>query len=291
MKRTEKILPYLALITGILCLSLSSLFVRWAKAPGPVSSLYRMSLATLILLPFFLGKVKKGPGLSLNAVPFAILGGLFVAIDHGIWSTALNITRVANATLLNNIAPLWVALIAVIFWKERLGGKFWLGLFLTLTGAVVVFGNDLIHNPHLSIGDLLAIISSLAYAGYFLVTQRGREKLDALSYIWIVDLASACFLLIGNLAMGNPLSGFDTNTYLAFFGSALISQAIGYFSVGYALGHVPASIVAPTMIAQPIITALLAIPLAGEPLAAGQWIGGLTVLAGIYLVNISRSKS
>jgi drug/metabolite transporter (DMT)-like permease len=291
MKRTEKILPYLALITGILCLSLSSLFVRWAKAPGPVSSLYRMSLATLILLPFFLGKVKKGPELSRSAIPFAILGGLFVAIDHGIWSTALNITRVANATLLNNIAPLWVALIAVIFWKERLGGKFWLGLFLTLSGAVIVFGNDLIHNPHLSVGDLLAIISSLAYAGYFLVTQRGREKLDALSYIWIVDLASAFFLLIGNLAMGNPLSGFDTNTYLAFFGSALISQALGYFSVGYALGHVPASIVAPTMIAQPIITALLAIPLAGEPLAAGQWIGGLTVLAGIYLVNISRSKS
>jgi drug/metabolite transporter (DMT)-like permease len=42
--------------------------------------------------------------------------------------------------------------------------------------------------------------------------------------------------------------------------------------------------------AQPVLTALMAIPLAGEPLLLPQWIGGLIVLSGIYLVNISRQK-
>ena len=62
---------------------------------------------------------------------------------------------------------------------------------------------------------------------------------------------------------------------------------IGYFSVGYALGHLPASIVSPTMITQPVITALIAIPLAGEFLLTGQWIGGLVTLFGIFLINRS----
>ena len=46
---------------------------------------------------------------------------------------------------------------------------------------------------------------------------------------------------------------------LAFLGAGLFSQVVGYFAVGYALGHLPASIVAPSMIAQPVITSPLAI--------------------------------
>jgi drug/metabolite transporter (DMT)-like permease len=68
----------------------------------------------------------------------------------------------------------------------------------------------------------------------------------------------------------------------------LVSQVGGYLSIGYALGHLPASIVAPTLIGQPVVTALLAFPLLGEALRTQQWIGGLVVLLGIYLVHRSR---
>jgi drug/metabolite transporter (DMT)-like permease len=62
----------------------------------------------------------------------------------------------------------------------------------------------------------------------------------------------------------------------------------GYLALGYALGHLPASVVSPTMLGQPVLTALLAIPILGESLHPVQWIGGLVVLGGIYLVNRSR---
>ena len=77
---------------------------------------------------------------------------------------------------------------------------------------------------------------------------------------------------------------------MTFLGAALISQIIGYFSVGYALGHLPASVVSPTMIAQPMLTALLAIPLAGELLTVEVVLGGIFVLTGIYLVNRNSSS-
>lgn len=78
--------------------------------------------------------------------------------------------------------------------------------------------------------------------------------------------------------------------YLAFLGAALVSQIGGYLAVGYALGYLRASLVAPTMLGQPVVTALLAIPLLGETLGMGQVIGGVAVLAGIYLVHASREK-
>ncbi|NMB89835.1 MAG: DMT family transporter, partial [Chloroflexi bacterium] len=123
------------------------------------------------------------------------------------------------------------------------------------------------------------------------ITQRGRRFWDSLAYIWLVSLTSAIVLLGVNLSGGQPLAGFSTQTYLSFLGAGLISQVIGYISVGYALGRLPASVVAPTMILQPVITALMAIPLAGEALALPQLAGGLAVLGGIYLVNLSQQTT
>jgi len=277
----------IALGIGVLALCLSALYIRWADAPGMITSFYRMLFATAVMLPVFLHRIRQ-PGarpMSRADLWLPVLGGLFSALDHGFMSTSVQTTRVANATLLNNLSPIWVALVTWLVWKKRLSGVFWLGLGLSLAGAVIVFSNDLINNPHLGRGDLLAIFASLFYAGYFLATQRGREHFDTLEYTSLAVAACTFFLLLFNLAVGNPLSGYSTQTYLIFLAAALISQVTGYFAITYALGHLPAAIVSPTMIAQPVITALLAIPLFGEALLPAQWIGGLVVLTGIYLVN------
>lgn len=281
------IFPYLALGVGVLGLSLSALFVRWSTAAGVVTTFYRMGLAGLFLTPFYLRQpVKNRVPPALLLVP--ILGGVFAALDHATWSTAIGLTRVANATLLNNTAPIWVGLVAWFIFRERLKKIFWAGLALTMGGAVIVLGSDAIKQPSLSWGDLLALASGLFYAAYYLVTQRGRRSLNALSYIWVADLTSCVTLLAISLAFRLPLSGFPPSTYLAFLGAALFSQVAGHLSLSYALGILPASVVAPTMIAQPVLTALLAIPLLGEALQPGQWIGGICVLAGIYIVNRSQ---
>lgn len=287
----QKILPYAALGFGVLVLSLSGLFVRWAQAPGPVTSFYRMAIAGLILLPVLLLRNRaSGAGFLGCLRPqrwlvFPAAGGLLTALDHSTWSTAVNTTRVANATLLNNIAPLWVALFAALAWRERLRGRFWLGLAVALSGAAVVLSGDMLFSPQQNGGNMLALLSSLFYAGYFLVTQRGRSRMDALTYVCLVDVFAALGLLGINQAFGMPLSGFSSITWLVFLIAALVSQIGGYFAIAYALGHLPASVVSPTMVMQPVLSALLAFVFAGESLAPLQWAGGLVAVAGIYLVN------
>jgi drug/metabolite transporter (DMT)-like permease len=283
-------LPYLALVFGVVALGFSALFVRWANAPGPVMGFYRLGLSTLILIPFFIMRRRNGIALSWTMLVFPILGGILTALDHGFWNTAVNYTTAANAALLANTAPLWVALFAWLVWKERLKTAFWIGLLLTLAGAAVVLGTDFLRHSNFGIGDLLAITAGIFYAGYFLVTQRGRVHWDTLSYIWIVGLVSSICLLGISLGLDMPITGYPVQSYLAFLAAAVVSQIGGYLAVGYALGHLPASIVSPTMLGQPVVTALLAIPLLGETLQAAQLFGGVTVLAGIYIVHASRDK-
>jgi drug/metabolite transporter (DMT)-like permease len=285
---THRVLPYLALLVGVLCLSLSALFGRWANAPGVVTSFFRMGLATIILLPFFLRRTRPA-SFSGRFWWFAVLGGFFAGLDHGTWGTAINFTRVANATLLNNTAPIWVALFAWLVLREKLSRPFWIGLALTMAGALVVLGNDLLHQPHLGWGDMIALLSGVFYAGYFLSGQRARQGMATITYVGVGNAVSALTLLAIALLFKMPLTGFDDRTIFAFLGAAIISQVCGHFSLNYALGHLPASVVSPTMIAQPVLTALLAIPLVGEPLSAGQYIGGVAVLAGITIVNRSKT--
>ena len=277
---------------GIICLSFSAMFGKWANAPGPVIGFYRIGLATVILLPVFLyRKHKNGVKLPKAVLLLPILGGIFTAFDHGTWNSSLRYTSAANATLLGNTAPLWVALFSWLVFRQKLRGLFWLGLALALGGAVTVLGSDFIRHPTIGLGDLLAMAAGVFYAGYFIVTERGRQKLDTLSYVWLVDLIAAFTLLLITLGMKMPLTGYPTQSWLSFLGAALVSQVGGYLSIGYALGHLPASIVSPTLIGQPVVTALLAIPLLGEALRTEQWLGGLVVLVGIYLVHRSREGS
>ena len=285
-------LPYLALIIGIICLSFSAMFGKWANAPGPVIGFYRIGLATIILLPVFLyRKYRYHVKLPTSSLLFPLLGGIFTAFDHGTWNSSLRFTSAANATLLGNTAPLWVALISWLIFRQRLRGLFWIGLACALAGAVTVLGSDFILHPTIGLGDLLAIAAGVFYAGYFVVTERGRQRLDTLSYVWLVDLVAAFTLLLITLGMRMLLTGYPAQSYLAFLGAALVSQVGGYLSIGYALGHLPASVVSPTLIGQPVVTAILAIPLLGEGLRIEQWTGGLVVLLGIYLVHRSREGS
>jgi len=283
--------PYIALAIGIGALSLSAMFVRWAQAPGVVTGFYRLLFSTILLTPFFIRQqIDLGP-IDKKYVFFPLFAGVFTAFDFALWNSSLKYTTAANATLLGNTAPLWVALAAFFFFREKLRGIFLLGLVIALAGAALVMGGDFLTHPTLGVGDLMASTAAIFYAAYQLITQRGRQYIDPLRYIWLVGVSATIGILVMNLVLGNSLTGYSAQTWIIFLVMAVVSQIIGYLSITYALGHFPASIVSPTLIGQPVLTTILAIPLLGEIPNAIQWIGGAIALAGIYIVNQSHLQT
>jgi drug/metabolite transporter (DMT)-like permease len=287
MHPTQTVKAYLALMAGILALLVAPFFVRFAEAPGPVTAFYRMGVATLV--PFFLRSKPTQPETKARRIYLVpALAGACLAIEQILWATGLKITLVANSALLTNISPLWVALGAWFFFHEKLTGSFWLGLALVLGGIAGVVGSDIFLHAAINTGDSLCILASFFYAGYYLATQRGRQQISTLRYTWLVSLSAGITLLIYLLAAGMSVWDYPLQTYLIFLGAGLITQVIGYLAIGYAMGHLPAAVVTPTLIVQVLLVTILAVPIFGEKLAVYQWLSGLVVLAGIVLVNRSR---
>lgn len=287
----NRFFPYIALAIGITALSLSAMFVRWSDAPGPMTGFYRVLISTFFLTPFFLRQQKTLEPIDKKYLAIPLIAGIFTAFDFAFWNSSLKYTTAANATLLGNTSPLWVALFALFFFREKLRGIFWMGLALALAGAALVMGSDFLTHPTLGIGDLMASIAAIFYASYQLTTQRGRRHIDPFRYMWLVGVSATLGMFIINIVLGYSFTGYSTQTWIIFFVTAIISQMIGYLAITYALGHLPASIVSPTLIGQPILTTILAIPLLGEIPNAIQWIGGAIALAGIYIVNQSHLQT
>ena len=287
----NKFIPYIALAVGISALSLSAMFVRWAEAPGPITGFYRLLISTILFTPLFIRQQKQLEPINKKYLIFPLFAGIFTAFDFAFWNSSLKYTTAANATLLGNTSPLWVALFAFFILREKLRRSFWFGLIIALAGAALVMGSDFLLHPTLGLGDLMASAAAIFYASYQLTTQRGRKYIDPFRYIWLIGVSATISMFIMNLSLGNSFTGYSTQTWVIFFVTAIVSQMIGYLAISYALGHLPASVVSPKLIGQPILTTILAIPMLGEIPNPIQWIGGAIALAGIYMVNQSHLQT
>ncbi|MCX6013045.1 MAG: DMT family transporter [Chloroflexi bacterium] len=284
MYRNRILTAYATLITGVVCIGFSAIFVKLAGIPGPVSALYRFIIAGVIIIPWWLIKRAEKP--SGHYLILIIAGGAFLAFDLALWNTSLLLTTAATATFLGNMAPFWVGLGSLIIFKDRLPYAYWIGLIISLAGMTMLVGTDAIRNMEFNRGDLLAIAASFLYAGYLLTTQRARVRIDTVTFMAISIMSSFIVLLIINLILGNDLIGFSGKTWLILLGLGLISHLCGWLAINYAMGHLKAAPVSVTLLGQAIVTTLVAMPLLGEYLSVHQVLGGILVLGGICFVHL-----
>ncbi len=281
----EKVLPYFALALGAVALGMSAILVTWANAPGCVSGFYRMGIAASVLaFPFVLQVHRQGRPSTRHAI-FAALGGVFFALDLATWNTSLLMTSAASATFLGSSAPLWVGIGTLVLFKRKLGSAFWGGTLLATIGAGILVGRDSMIHADLGKGDLLGMAAGFFYGLFFLAAERARAKLSALAALWISAVSSTIVLLALSLILGQPLAGYPPRTYTSLIALAIWVQVVGWFVLNYALGHLPAAIVSSTLLGQPVLTAVLAVPLLGQPLGLVQACGGLVTVAGILIAH------
>ncbi len=282
---------YLALGFGILALGFSAIFVRAADAPGTMTAFYRMTIGSILVVLPFLGQVRHKPITSnRRAIWLSILGGIFFGLDLSFWTTGIVMSGAAIPTLMANTAPVWVGLGAWLLFREKQSGKFWFGLLIAMLGAMVILGSDFSKASHFGVGGLLGLCAAVFYGAYYLVTQRARSHVRTLTYFWITTTSSALFLLVVNLLFRHPFFNYDALTYLNFLGVGVVVQVFGWVAINYAQGHVPAAVVATTLLAQPVLTAFIAWLIFGEALTFWQIIGGAAVLGGVYIVHRSRAS-
>jgi drug/metabolite transporter (DMT)-like permease len=283
-------LPYLALVAGVICISWSAIFVRWTDIPGPASAFYRMLLPSLLLIPTWIYDWRT-PRVSLRTLAIIAAGGLFFALDLAFYNTSIIRTSAGNATLLGNQTPIFVGLITWLAFKRRPAAAFWAGLSLAFSGSLVIIWTDLTRHLHLGTGDLMALTASACFAVYLLATENVRAHTSTLVFLRLATISGTVFLFLINLLLRVPLNIPSQRSLAALIGLGLVSQLGGYLALTYALGHLPATVTAVTLLAQGPLTAMLAAWLLSEQLTTALLVGGALVLLGVGLANRGREPS
>ncbi|MBN1119527.1 MAG: DMT family transporter [Anaerolineae bacterium] len=212
-------------------------------------------------------------------------GGAAYAVENALYNQAILETTATNAVLLTNLSTIWVAVGAFFIFGEKLSPRFWLGVIVALAGVALVVDIDLRRFALSNTGDLMAIGSSFLYAAYMLITQRTREKVSAYLYLVLTMLSASVVLFFLSIFQGFDLLGLAPRSYLNLFLVALIGQTVGFLSINFAQGHIPATRVAIFLLAQPVVILILGYFLLFEYPSLPQLLGVGIVLAGIYIVN------
>jgi drug/metabolite transporter (DMT)-like permease len=276
--------PSLALISGVLAVSTGAIFAKLAEAPALVIAAYRVGLASLILAPIAWWQARDELlGLEKKDYMLALLSGFFLALHFSTWISSLSYTSVANSVVLVNTNPLWVGILTPLISKDRLTLMTKIGIVISVIGGAIIGAGDFATGGQALWGDFLALLGSICAAVYLLLGRNLRRKLSLLAYVIICYGSAAIILWALVIALGLQVVGFSSGTYAAFAGMALISQIIGHTSYNWALKWFSASLIAVSLLGEPIGATILAYIIFDETLTWTKLIGGSLILAAIYL--------
>lgn len=281
----RSVLAFAALVLGAVAMGASPLFVRLADVGPYASAFWRCALA----LPFLAvwARYEKG-GLAASwrgTDRTVILSGVFFAADLFFWHLSILATTVANATFFATTAPIWVALGAWLLLNEKIGARIIGGLVLCLLGGAALVGQSWGFAPHRLIGDLYGLITAIFFGSYILTIRSGRATLGAGQLAFISTAITAVILFVIAFALEPRLMPQSVDGALVLFALALVSQVGGQGLLAVALGILPATFSSLVIFLEAVAAAALAWAILGESLGVLQMLGGLLILAGIYLAR------
>jgi drug/metabolite transporter (DMT)-like permease len=272
---------YLAIFISVLCMSTSSIIIRFCTAPALIISFYRVIFASLIAAGIGSSNPVGIKELSRRDLKYILLSGVFLALHLGFWISSLSYTSISSSVLFTNLQVIFVLILSALLLKEQVHRWVYIGIFTALLGSILIVRGDLQSGRLL--GDLLALLSGLFVAIYFLIGRQVRARVDVWTYTAVVSGVAAAVLLIGSKAAGLDFFGYPKLDWLLFFIQAAGPGIIGHATINWALKYVKAPIVSVSILGESVGASLLAFIIFQEALAWYQLIGGFFILTGIYI--------
>jgi drug/metabolite transporter (DMT)-like permease len=271
-----------ALVVAAVAISFSSIFVRWSESPPIVIAAWRMLLAGLILLPIATWKCRpQFQGIARRDWLIMACIGVVLALHFFAFIASLSYTTVAASTLLICVHPLIVGAVSIFIFKEA---KAWIAIGITLgfCGIVIITVEGL--GDTSNFGNMLALIAGMLIAVYILAGRLLMKRVGLVAYTIIIYFFAAAFLFALCFASGAPVWPLPGNDLVIFFLMALICSNLGQTLYNRALQDLAASTVSTALIAEPIISTVLAFFILGEKPPEGVLLAGVFILIGVVIV-------
>ncbi|MEI6223507.1 MAG: DMT family transporter [Deltaproteobacteria bacterium] len=252
-------------------------------------ALARFSFAGLVYAGLLLWKPRRVSRRDLLAL--AVLGFIAIPLNQGLFLFGLSLSTPGHAALLYAMTPIFVFVLALLRREERSSPWKTIGIAVAFAGAAVVlvargqFSGQ--GDSRALLGDLLVLLAVISWAVYAVWGKPYAERYGVVTFTGItIVIGSLLYLPVGLLfsraASFRALStvGWGSVAYLV-----VLTSVVSYLLYYWALAREDASRVAIWSNTQPVLTALLAWALYGDPLTPSFVAGGVLVIVGVVMTQ------
>jgi drug/metabolite transporter (DMT)-like permease len=222
---------------------------------------------------------------------FFVLGSVAMAIVQGSYFYTISKIQVAAAILLQYLAPIFVAIFSMCFWKERLTFVKLIALLFALGGCYLVVGGynlQLLQMNRMGIAG--GLISAISFAGYTLLGERGMHRYPP----WTILFYALAFAALTWHIIYPPFHYLTVRfsavqwiglLYITVVGTVL---PFGLFFVG--VNYIRATRASITATLEPISAGFIAFFALGEKMDLLQIVGGTLVIAAVILLQFQQEQ-
>ncbi|MEC4817406.1 MAG: SAV_2336 N-terminal domain-related protein [Scytonema sp. PMC 1069.18] len=295
-----------ALSISVIAMSFSAIFIKISEAAAvsPNATIFNRLCITTLTLVLWKGcrtvfvKLKSKQECHSNpdeitlyaprTLGFLVLLGLSYMIYQATWAWSLAQTSIAISTLLHNLTPVFMSLVAWLIFRQQFDSRFWLGMVLAVGGATELGleGGEVAWGEFA--GDLAALASAILFGVYLLTIDQLRSTFKATDMLMWGSLIGSSFILPILLINHENLFPRSSQGWIAVITLAAI-QVIGQVLIIYSMDKLSASTVALFIILDPVLTVIEAWVIFSERLSLLSWISCCICLLGVYLSLLSQS--
>lgn len=282
---------FLLLSLGAMLIGFAPIFVKLSSLSSSAIAFYRMFLTIpfLFILNYVINRRYLFHVKNKSTIIYTALASLAFTTDLTLWHYSMNITSVSNATIIVNSAPIFVAVLSFILFKEKLSIEFVTSFLITYIGIIglIYFSNNYTNGK--VFGDILCMVAAFFYAVYLLVIAKlGRE--NSLNIIFYTTFFCCLFSTIPMVIGGGQVFPSSSSEWINLLLLAVLCQFGGQYLITHAIGKISASEGSIGLLMQPITATILAAFLFNEILNITQIIFVFFALFGIYLARINLSN-
>lgn len=292
MKSTFK--GYLCGIIAAVCYGTNPLGVLFLYKAGINSNsivFYRYLLAVLILAGMMLVQRKDFRVTKKELAVISILGVLFAVSSLTLYLSFHYMDAGIASTLLF-VYPVMVAVLMILFFKEKLSIVTLLSITLALFGIALLYKGD--GNATLSlVGVLLVMMSSLTYAVYIIIVNKSSLLMSSVKLTFYVMVFGTITIVLNSLTSpDNHLQWLSTPQMWMFaLLLALLPTVISLVTMVIAIhevGSTPAAIMGAL---EPVTAVIIGITIFGEAFTSRLAIGIVLILTAVMLIIVGRNVS
>jgi drug/metabolite transporter (DMT)-like permease len=255
----------LAVAGAALLWSTGGVGIKAVDAPPLAIAGWRSAFAAVVLLAWF-RPLPRASGIFLASIG-CYAGCLTTFVVATKWTTA------ANAIFLQYTGVVWVLLLSPLVTGEPRRARDATAIGVALAGMALFFAGRL--SAPGRAGDLVALVSGMAFAGVMLLLRRERGRGAEAAVAWGNVLAAA---VLTPYALATPV-GAQALGLIAVLGTVQLAAAYVLFVQG--IRHVEAARAALVGMLEPVANPVWVFLLIGERPSAGALVGGAVVLAAI----------